>query len=51
MLVSKPVYNLMLIMTCLFFFFKENVPVNLSVEEQNVKNSILRLNDRLNGKL
>lgn len=26
------------------------MPVSLSIEEQNVKNSILRLNDRLNGK-
>lgn len=29
----------------------ENMPVSLSIEEQNVKNSILRLNERLNGKL
>ncbi len=26
------------------------MPVSLSIEEQNVKNSILRLNERLNGK-
>ena len=31
--------------------FKETIPVNLSIEEQNVKNSIMRLNEKLNSKL
>jgi hypothetical protein len=26
------------------------MPTSLSIEEQNVKNSIMRLNERLNGK-
>ena len=31
-------------------FFIETIPVNLSIEEQNVKNSIMRLNEKLNSK-
>ena len=29
----------------------ENMPMTLSIEEQKVQNSIMRLNERLNGKL
>jgi hypothetical protein len=31
--------------------FLESIPVSISVEEQNVKNSIMRLNERLNSNL
>ena len=31
--------------------FLETIPVNLSVEEQNVKNSIMRLNEKLNSNI